>query len=52
MRVNAIEPFLDESLSPEEMQQFVTGYLRKDDQGCFGEFWTTINYLFKGYITA
>jgi hypothetical protein len=25
---------------------FVTGYLEKDDRGKFGEFWSTINYLF------
>jgi uncharacterized protein (TIGR02646 family) len=46
MRANAIEPFLDDDISQEEMQQFVAGYLRKDENGQYGEFWTTISYLF------
>jgi uncharacterized protein (TIGR02646 family) len=46
MRTDAIEPFLDNDISNEEMQQFVAGYLRKDENGQYGEFWTTISYLF------
>jgi len=46
MRVKAIEPFLDEKLSDEEWQAFVSDYLGKDESGRFGEFWTTIRYLF------
>lgn len=46
MRAKAIDPFLDNDISNEEMQQFVAGYLRKGENGQYGEFWTTINYLF------
>lgn len=48
MRASAIEPFLDETLSPDELQQFVTGYLQKDSFERFGEFWSTVRYLFGG----
>lgn len=48
LRAMAIEPFLDDNLSSEEMRDFVTGYLNKDVSGRFGEFWTTIRYLFGG----
>ncbi len=48
MRTKAIEPFLDESLCPDEFQSFVSGYLARDKSGRFGEFWTTIRYLFAG----
>lgn len=51
MRAKAIEPFLDDNLSHQDMQNFVTGYLRQDARGQFGEFWTTIRYLFKKYVT-
>jgi uncharacterized protein (TIGR02646 family) len=50
LRSSAIEPFLTEELSLEEFQSFVSGYLRKDDKGQFGEFWTTIRYLFADAI--
>lgn len=49
LREKAIEPFLDGALSDIELRQFVTGYLQKDSQGMFGEFWTSIHYLFKPY---
>lgn len=49
LRKKAIEPFLDDELSALEMRQFVSGYLQKDAQGMFGEFWTSIHYLFKAY---
>ena len=52
LRAKAIEPFLDEALSQKDMQQFVSGYLHKNDEGRFGEFWTTIRYLFGGYVLA
>ena len=45
LRAKAIEPFLDESLSREELRRFVHGYLQKtNEQYC--PFWTTIRYLF------
>ena len=50
--VSAIEPFLEESLSENEMRQFVSGYLQKDRNGMYGEFWMTIVYVFGGYATA
>ena len=46
LRASAIEPFLEETLSVDDLQQFVSGYLRQDNSGRFGEFWTTIHYLF------
>jgi uncharacterized protein (TIGR02646 family) len=49
LRSKAIDPFLDESLSLQEMRLFVTGYLGKDALGQYGEFWTTIRYLFRDY---
>lgn len=52
LRAKAIEPFLEDGLSPQEMQAFVSGYLNKDASGRFGEFWTTIRYLFGGYVLA
>jgi uncharacterized protein (TIGR02646 family) len=45
-RTKAIEPFLDEGLSAEELGVFVAGYLKRDEAGQFQEFWTTIHYLF------
>jgi len=52
LRMAAIEPFLDDSLTSSELEKFVTGYLEKDNDGHFGEFWTTIRYLFAGYASA
>ena len=52
MRAKAIEPFLDESLNEEELKQFVNGYLCKNDDGHYGEFFTTIQTLFRAYVTA
>ena len=52
LRENAIAPFLDEDLTHEELQTFVTGYLVKAAAGQFGEFWTTIHYLFKDYVSV
>lgn len=51
MRKKAIEPFLDDSLSAGEISQFVSGYLKKNHQDMFGEFYTTIQYLFGAYAT-
>ncbi|MCC5808693.1 MAG: TIGR02646 family protein [Opitutales bacterium] len=52
LRAQAIEPFLDESLTVEELRGFVSGYLVKDASGRFGEFWTTIRHVFGGYVAA
>lgn len=52
LRSKAIEPFLDDSLSAQEMQAFVSGYLNNDASGRFSEFWTTIRYLFGGLVAA
>lgn len=51
LRKKAIEPFLDDSLSEGEISQFVSGYLKKNHQDMFGEFYTTIQYLFGAYAT-
>ncbi len=52
LRAKAIEPFLDDILSSKKVQAFVTGYLTKDTLGRFGEFWTTIRYLFGGIVAT
>lgn len=52
LRAKAIEPFLDDQLTGEDMRRFVGGYLEQDDQGRFGEFWTTIDYLFGDFVSA
>ena len=52
LRRSAIEPFLDDSLSVDDMQAFVTGYLQKDDDGYLSPFWSTIRYLFQDDITS
>jgi uncharacterized protein (TIGR02646 family) len=46
LRKKAIEPFLDENLDELELSRFVRGYLIKNSDGLFGEFWTTIDYIF------
>ncbi|MGK7879186.1 MAG: retron system putative HNH endonuclease [Crocosphaera sp.] len=50
LRRQAIEPFLDETLSIEDFKLFVKGYLSTSSDGKIGEFWTTIDYLFGKYI--
>jgi len=48
LRKSAIEPFLDDSLNENDVNRFVSGYLQRNSSGMYGEFWTTINYLFGG----
>lgn len=50
LRAKVIEPFLEDGLAGNEIKQFVSGYLQKDSQGAYGEFWTTIQYLFGDYV--
>ena len=52
LRAYAIEPFLEETLNEDDMRRFVSGYLEKDGNGLYGEFWTTIRYLFGDYASA
>jgi len=52
LRAKTIEPFLDDGLSADEVRAFVSGYLIRDTTGQFGEFWTTIRYLFGGLVTV
>lgn len=51
LRAGAIEPFLEDTLNEDDMRQFVTGFLQMDENGFYGEFWTTIRYLFGGCAT-
>lgn len=51
MRKSAIEPFLDDDLSEDELKDFVAGYLQLDSYGKYNQFPTTIEYLFLG-LTA
>lgn len=46
LRAAAVEPFLDEILTPSELRQFASGYLQKDAQQAFNPFWSTIRQLF------
>lgn len=46
MRKKAVEPFLDEELSADEVKRFASGYLSLNQQGMLGEFWSAINFLF------
>ncbi len=46
LRKKAIEPFLDEALDGTDFLKFVNGYLKKNSDDTFNEFWTTINYFF------
>jgi uncharacterized protein (TIGR02646 family) len=48
LRKAAIEPFLDEELSQEDLELFVQEYLVEKDNngGHYNEFYTTIKYLF------
>jgi uncharacterized protein (TIGR02646 family) len=50
LRANAIEPFLDDSLDANDMQKFVIGYLERNTDKHFNEFWTTIHDLFGEYV--
>ena len=50
LREKAMEPFLDETLSEQELKQFVTGYLQKNTQGMYGEFCMAIKDVFSDYI--
>jgi len=45
MREKAIEPFIDDILSPQELNDFATEYLVKKN-GRYNPFYTTIKYLF------
>lgn len=49
LREKAIEPFLDEDLTQEDLDEFVQGYLveKEDNDGYYNEFYTTIKYLFE-----
>ena len=49
LRRSAIELFLDESLSTEDLRQFVIHYLQQEPQGMLSEFWTTIQQIFEDY---
>jgi uncharacterized protein (TIGR02646 family) len=46
LRAYVIDPFLDDTLTREELDAFVIGYLQPDEDGRLGEFWTTIRDLF------
>ncbi len=45
-RRGAIAPFLDPDLSNTDFQDLVESHLTQDNSGRFGDFWTTIDYLF------
>ena len=51
-RAKAIEPFLDNNLSDNDFRQFVHGYLSGNENGQYGEFFTTIQTLFIGNNTV
>ena len=45
-RKKTIESFLDEDLDGADFLKFVNGYIKKNSDDTFNEFWTTINYIF------
>ena len=46
LRKSVIEVFLDDSLSDNELKTFINSHLQRDSSGKFGEFNTTIKYIF------
>ncbi|MBE9070599.1 TIGR02646 family protein [Leptolyngbya cf. ectocarpi LEGE 11479] len=51
LRANAIAPFLEDSLSEEELKRFVEGYLEFSENGNqLSAFWTTIHNIFQPHI--
>ncbi len=52
LRASVIEPFLEDSLTHDELRRFVLGYLSMGEDGRFGEFSTTIKYLFGDFAVA
>ncbi len=48
MREKAIEPFIDDIFSDEDLNDFAKGYLieKEDNNGKYNEFYSTIKYLF------
>lgn len=46
LRKSVIEVFLDDNLSDNELKTFINSHLQKDNSGKFGEFHTTIKYIF------
>ncbi|ANB01736.1 retron system putative HNH endonuclease [Ectothiorhodospira sp. BSL-9] len=52
LRASVIDPFLEDSLTQDELRRFVSGYLKVGDDGRFAEFWTTIKYLFGDLAAA
>jgi len=52
LRKKAIEPFLDDILTEDELKIFVTEYLKPDPTGSLGEFYNTIKLLFGAYIKS
>lgn len=52
LRTSAIEPFLEDTLNEDELRRFVSGYLEKDENNLYGEFWSTIHYLFGDYVSV
>ncbi|MGD9659786.1 MAG: retron system putative HNH endonuclease [Porticoccaceae bacterium] len=46
LRAAAIAHFLDDELTGEELSLFIEGYLQRDTEGHFNQFWTTIHSLF------
>lgn len=52
LRSRAIEPFLEDALSPGEVRRCVSGYVSGDAAERFGAFCTTIRYLFRESIAV
>lgn len=49
LRHAAVDSFLDPTLSDEDCALFAKKYLQQDASGRFGEFWTTIRFLFTNH---
>lgn len=46
LRKSVIDVFLDDSLSDDEFKIFINSHIQRDSSGKFGEFHTTIKYIF------
>lgn len=50
LRRKAIEPFIDDMLTEEDLRVFVAAYLNPDAEGVFGEFYMMIKSIFGVYL--
>ncbi|WNZ55585.1 retron system putative HNH endonuclease [Microbulbifer sp. MKSA007] len=52
LREKALEPFLDEDLSPDDLAGFVSGYLARGEDGTLSEFVSAVESVFSEWVAA